>query len=649
MVEYFMQWLSRWDPNFLSDVFVGITVLLFLAALWAIARGRHQPFIQFAPTLLTSLGILGTFTGITVGLGNFSFDTRQAIDQSIPQLLGGLKMAFVTSIAGMTLSLIAKSFATWKAKLEAVSADQIGPADILAAMSLQHEAILELRRAVAGEGDASVITQLQKVRSDIHDGLSDTRRLISQEGQASIGDRLDAIHSSLEVGRRSAEETRTLTRVIAETGEATRRAISGDGDSSLVTQLQRLRTDLQERLERLVAAVSTSTASTAEQIRSLGDRVLGEGGRSLTDQLAESNGATQEALSAIRADLREFAEKVSELGSKALIEALSSVIQDFNQKITEQFGDNFKRLDDSVGKLVQWQDEYRNQMADMKNGFEIAVQAVQESRNALEAVRRDAEAIPGLIGRLEDVMNAAFVYLNDMERHLAAFAEVKERAVSAIPLMQEHMDKLLQEVAGAVRTSTEHHGALIANSDALIGKFKASTEELHKKFVSETTDMVDWITTHLKDTANDVSKRNQEASEAMQKAGKALEDSMDGVKQRLVASVGKLDEFSGEMSNKLQETITRSFSEQNNHVQQISRSLREESQRAAADRTELLNTELRKIDEAMQTEIARIMQQMGNALVTISNKFVTDYKQFMEASADLMKVAQRVQREGRRT
>ncbi len=649
MFETVMSWLFSLDPDLLTKIFVGITFVFFLIAIWVIIRGRHQPFIQFAPTLLTSLGILGTFTGITVGLGNFSFETRQAIDQSIPQLLGGLKMAFVTSIAGMTLSLLAKGFATWKAKPEAVSADQIGPADILAAMNLQHEAILELRRAVAGEGDASVVTQLQKVRSDINDGLSGTRRLIAQDGQASIGDRLDAIHSTIEVGRRNAEEIRTLARVIAETGEATRRAISGDADSSLVTQLQRLRTDLQERLERLAAAVSTGASLTAEQIRSLGDRVLGESDRSVTDQLAESSSATQEALAAMRADLREFAEKVSELGSKALIEALSNVIQDFNQKITEQFGDNFKRLDDSVGKLVQWQDEYRSQMAEMKTGLEIAVQAVQESRNALEAVRRDAEAIPGLIGRLEEVMNAAFAYLDDMERHLAAFAEVKERAVSAIPLMQEHLDKLLHEVAGAVRTSTEHHSALIANSDALIGKFKASTEELYGRFVSETTDMVDWITTHLKDTANNVSKRNQEASEAMQKAGKALEDSMDGVKQRLVASVGKLDEFSGEMSNKLQETITRSFSEQNNHVQQISRSLREESQRAAADRTELLNTELRKIDEAMQTEIARIMQQMGNALVTISNKFVTDYKQFMEASADLMKVAQRVQREGRRT
>lgn len=47
-----------------------------------------------------ALGILGTFTGIIIGLLNF--DT-ESIDTSIPVLLDGLKTAFITSIVGMFL------------------------------------------------------------------------------------------------------------------------------------------------------------------------------------------------------------------------------------------------------------------------------------------------------------------------------------------------------------------------------------------------------------------------------------------------------------------------------------------------------------------------------------------------------------------
>ena len=38
--------------------------------------------------------------------------------------------------------------------------------------------------------------------------------------------------------------------------------------------------------------------------------------------------------------------------SKALISALQDVIRDFNVKISEQFGDNFKQLNVAVGRLL---------------------------------------------------------------------------------------------------------------------------------------------------------------------------------------------------------------------------------------------------------------------------------------------------------
>lgn len=54
---------------------------------------------------VVSLGLLGTFTGIMFGLWQFSVEQ---INASIPQLLEGLKTAFLTSIAGMLSSLLLK-------------------------------------------------------------------------------------------------------------------------------------------------------------------------------------------------------------------------------------------------------------------------------------------------------------------------------------------------------------------------------------------------------------------------------------------------------------------------------------------------------------------------------------------------------------
>jgi membrane associated rhomboid family serine protease len=62
---------------------------------------RH--WIETIPNAISTLGVLGTFLGITVGL--VGFDT-QDLQTSIPQLLNGLKTAFFTSLAGMLGSLL---------------------------------------------------------------------------------------------------------------------------------------------------------------------------------------------------------------------------------------------------------------------------------------------------------------------------------------------------------------------------------------------------------------------------------------------------------------------------------------------------------------------------------------------------------------
>lgn len=64
---------------------------------------KHKKWIEQLPSIVSTLGVFGTFAGITKGL--VTFDTAN-LDTSIPLLLGGLKTAFFTSLCGMFFSLI---------------------------------------------------------------------------------------------------------------------------------------------------------------------------------------------------------------------------------------------------------------------------------------------------------------------------------------------------------------------------------------------------------------------------------------------------------------------------------------------------------------------------------------------------------------
>lgn len=70
----------------------------------------HRRMLEMIPDLLTSLGILGTFVGLVLGLRGFNPTSYEAMSSSVEALIDGIKVAFVTSIYGLSLSL---AFSWW--------------------------------------------------------------------------------------------------------------------------------------------------------------------------------------------------------------------------------------------------------------------------------------------------------------------------------------------------------------------------------------------------------------------------------------------------------------------------------------------------------------------------------------------------------
>ena len=62
--------------------------------------------VNSSPNILTSIGILGTFIGLTLALFHFDSGSTESIRESINSLLSGMSTAFLTSVFGMLTSSI---------------------------------------------------------------------------------------------------------------------------------------------------------------------------------------------------------------------------------------------------------------------------------------------------------------------------------------------------------------------------------------------------------------------------------------------------------------------------------------------------------------------------------------------------------------
>ena len=91
----------------LQTTAIGLIALVFLIALIGL-NSKNSFFSSIstnAPSLLTSLGILFTFLGIFIALQSFNTEADK-IDESIPPLLEGLKLAFFSSVLGLAGAIL---------------------------------------------------------------------------------------------------------------------------------------------------------------------------------------------------------------------------------------------------------------------------------------------------------------------------------------------------------------------------------------------------------------------------------------------------------------------------------------------------------------------------------------------------------------
>jgi len=104
-----MEKIFDWDFFIKLASYLWIVILISTVWAWIYVSKSVQRlmekrrWIEMLPSLISTLGVLGTFGGITIGLLNF--DTKN-LPESIPLLLEGLKTAFFTSLAGMIGSII---------------------------------------------------------------------------------------------------------------------------------------------------------------------------------------------------------------------------------------------------------------------------------------------------------------------------------------------------------------------------------------------------------------------------------------------------------------------------------------------------------------------------------------------------------------
>ncbi|EGQ7917401.1 hypothetical protein HJ171_07325 [Vibrio parahaemolyticus] len=567
MTNFLASMIASYSAASISDAFIYTIFFLLIASSILAFLGKAPRFTASTTNILTSLGILGTFAGIVVGL--MEFDPSN-IDGSIESLLSGLKTAFLTSLVGMAASIIYKAIlGTIPQKGESV-AKSVGPEEIHSVMSAQLNASNELLSAIKGDEDSSLTSQIKNLRTDIN-----------------------------------------------------------DGNKSLVRHMEK--------------AV--------------------EGNEKFQFKLWQK--------------MDEFGELLSKSATEQVINALKEVIVEFNDKLTEQFGENFKRLDESVKKLVDWQENYKDQLADMATKYQLGVDAISSTEKSVASINECTEAIPATMEKLHQVMELGHGQVTELEHRLEAFKDLRDKAVEAMPQIREQMDNTMSVIGESVKAASTHYESMLQESQNIIDNFsstatqsvehmrtnlEAGAENVSSQLIessqtlggqlleasttfqdqvgtatgglsnvtSHLTDTTEQIRQHLEDSITelngqlrvlvaDIKDDARETGNVLKEANQELLNSTKEIQSETTSAIKKLHD-------RLETTLEEVFKVQAEAVRRTFDSLEDQITQSVGRTGSAVEKQVEVLDLQMQQEINRTMNEMGEALATITQQFTRDYQ-----------------------
>lgn len=569
-MDSFIQLLITSPASTANAIFFAIASL-FTLGIYCHFSGKRKRIVDSVPSGITSLGILGTFIGIVAGLMDFD---PQNIDGSIPSLLEGLKTAFNTSIVGMIASIVFKlvlSYFPGPSESHIEAEVDLAPA-ILAEIQSQSSNVEKLTQAIAGQDDASLVSQTRLMRIELKERIEE----------------LAAKNASID------------TNIEKMTG-----LLGSQGDGSIISQLKFLRDDISQTGQR-------------------------------QDNIFE----------AFRNDLNkrleDFAEQLSSAASDQLVEALRQVIQDFNTKISEELGENFKALNEAIGKLLTWQKEYQEQLIQLEIRYKEAVQLLEQSKAAMTTIAEKSEAIPVTMKHLEDILARQEEEIKQLDVQLKTFAEIREKAVEAIPAISQCITSMTNELTHSVsHVATELDataqkfndetqkvtGALELTSNHLVSNSTEVTNTLKQfssDFIGTTNHMAVEVSNHtntvletfkqnstklIDDTVSFTDALHHQMKQTREATNKAIKDANDAFSQtanQIVQSTLQTTQQTMEGSRREIETV----------VEKIAQKTHEE-----------INAQIKHLDEAMTRELNNALSELGSALATIAHKIADRYEE----------------------
>lgn len=232
-----------------------------------------------------------------------------------------------------------------------------------------------------------------------------------------------------------------------------------------------------------------------------------------------------------------------EANTKALIDALGAVMRDFNTKIDEQYGDNFKRLNESVGKMLEWQKEYKQQLVELADNQKTIGNSMKDASSAFENMVGHAQSFNGISESLGNMLQGLNTQRDVLDKHLSGLAKLVSEAGSGLPQLEERMTFLTVGLSDTLMQYNERMENMLEKTTvSMDNTTKNLTETLQSSYGEAFTQLDNKIIKTLTQTDKQIAKLDAALEQELNKSLKTMGEQLAALSEKFVQDYSPLTE-----------------------------------------------------------------------------------------------------------
>ena len=419
--------LTKWSLIF-------ILIIFFCLVGWIIVQQRRKKlqenkrWVEQFPSIVSTLGVLGTFIGITIGL--LHFDSNN-IEASIPSLLDGLKTAFFTSLAGMFGSLILSWLVSHVFDKEEKGVSDITDAarQIVNSVQTMNSAITPSLAAIVQHtqnsgNDMTILKQtISEIKektdklSEIYDAAFVTSNKLTNI-ESVVNNILPNIDGATRVTSNTLDsiENKTIELLTINTGMAASLVAINENDSNIARNVG--------QSVDIVESMATAQNEIVEGVNRFGDRLHSE-----VVEIEDKMGDTNRLLTQ---KFEEFSDLLRRSNTEALVEVMRKVTEEFqrqmNDLISRLVQENFEQLNNSVERLNTWQQDNKEMIHSLTKQYKEMSVNFENTSTSLTRVKEDTTALVSEGGKLEQLVHSLSKVIIEDEKFIQITSNLTETA-----------------------------------------------------------------------------------------------------------------------------------------------------------------------------------------------------------------------------